>query len=107
MYVDVVALKTKSQLLAPHFKLTIDPWTAFQWWVKSSGIRVKSYRSYRGFIRSRDLGTRTRLRWAQYLPLLKGGLKIKRQTTYKGGRLLYHKVPSTLKLNETPKVQVK
>ena len=56
----------------------------------------------RGFIRSRDLGTSTHLRWVQYLPLLKRGLKFKSQTIYRGARLLYSKVSSTLKLNETP-----
>ena len=39
-----------------------------------------------------------------YPPLLKGGLKIKSQTIYRGACLLYHKVPFNLKLNETPEL---
>ena len=38
----------------------------------------------RCFITSRYPGTGTRLRWVQYPPLLKAGLKIKRQTIYRG-----------------------
>ena len=55
-----------------------------------SGVNQNLNTGSRGFISSLDTGTTP--------CLLKGCLKIKSQTIYRSARLLYHKVPSTLKL---------